>query len=36
MSGLRFLDTSVLLYSISTAPEEARKKQIAIELHPFR
>ena len=32
MSPLRFLDTNVLLYSISTAPEEARKKQIAIEL----
>lgn len=32
MSAALFLDTNILLYSISGAPEEARKKQIAIEL----
>jgi predicted nucleic acid-binding protein len=32
MSGSHFLDTNVLLYSISTASDEARKKQIAVEL----
>ena len=29
---MRFLDTNVLLYSISTAPEEAAKRRIAIDL----
>jgi len=29
---LRFLDTNVLLYSISTAADEARKRDIAAEL----
>ncbi|MDQ2640396.1 MAG: PIN domain-containing protein [Pseudomonadota bacterium] len=32
MTATRFLDTNVLLYSISGAPEEARKRQVAIEL----
>jgi predicted nucleic acid-binding protein len=29
---VRFLDTNILLYSISTAPEEVRKRDIAIDL----
>lgn len=32
MSATHFLDTNILLYSISSAPEEARKRDIAIEL----
>jgi predicted nucleic acid-binding protein len=32
MSAAHFLDTSILLYSISSAPDELRKKQIAIDL----
>lgn len=32
MSAAYFLDTNILLYSISSAPEEARKKQVAIDL----
>jgi predicted nucleic acid-binding protein len=32
MSALRFLDTNVLLYSISRDPSEARKREIAIAL----
>jgi predicted nucleic acid-binding protein len=32
VSALQFLDTSVLLYSISAAPEEAAKRQRAIGL----
>src|SRR5690606_20036137 len=32
MSGSHFLDTNVLLYSISTDPEEASKRAIAIDL----
>lgn len=32
MSAAHFLDTSILLYSISSAGDEARKTQIAIEL----
>jgi predicted nucleic acid-binding protein len=28
----RFLDTNILLYSISSAPDEARKRDIAIDL----
>lgn len=32
MNDRHFLDTNILLYSISSAPDEARKKQIAIEL----
>jgi predicted nucleic acid-binding protein len=29
---MRFVDTNVLLYAASTAPEEARKKRIATEI----
>lgn len=32
MSGTHFIDTNILLYSISNAPNEARKSQIAIDL----
>ena len=32
MIGPRFIDTNVLLYSVSCAPEEARKRDIAIAL----
>lgn len=32
MTATRFLDTNVLLYSISGAPDEGRKRQVAIEL----
>lgn len=32
MSATHFLDTNILLYSISSAPDEARKRDIAIEL----
>lgn len=32
MSARRFLDTNILLYSISRAPEEATKRQLAIDL----
>lgn len=32
MSERRFLDTNVLLYSISTAKEEASKREIAVEI----
>jgi predicted nucleic acid-binding protein len=32
MSALRFLDTNILLYSISTDPAEAPKRAIAIAL----
>jgi predicted nucleic acid-binding protein len=32
VSALCFLDTNVILYSISRAPEESRKREIAIEL----
>lgn len=32
MSGSHFLDTNILLYSISTDPREASKRAIAIEL----
>lgn len=32
MSGSHFIDTNILLYSISSTPEERPKNQIAIEL----
>jgi predicted nucleic acid-binding protein len=32
MNGLRFVDTNILLYSISSAPAETFKRAIAIEL----
>lgn len=32
MSGSRFIDTNILLYSISREPTEARKRDIAIAL----
>lgn len=32
MSALRFLDTNILLYSISTSSEESQKRAIAVEL----
>ena len=32
MSAMRFLDTNILLYAVSTAPEEAAKNRRAIEL----
>lgn len=32
MSALRFIDTNVLLYSISRDPSEARKRDVAIAL----
>ena len=32
MNGLRFLDTNILLYSISSDPAEAPKREIAIAL----
>jgi predicted nucleic acid-binding protein len=32
MNGLRFIDTNILLYSISRDPTEARKRDIAIAL----
>jgi len=32
LSARRFLDTNILLYSISRAPEEATKRQLAIDL----
>jgi len=32
MSATHFLDTNILLYSISAAPEEAPKRQVALEL----
>src|SRR5690348_4317295 len=32
MSGTHFIDTNILLYSISNAPDEARKSGIAVEL----
>lgn len=32
MSAMRFLDTNILLYSISRDPEEAQKRDIAIAL----
>jgi predicted nucleic acid-binding protein len=32
VSATHFLDTNILLYSISSAPDEARKRQVAIDL----
>src|SRR5689334_4953254 len=32
MSGTHFIDTNILLYSISTAPAEDRKRQVAVDL----
>jgi predicted nucleic acid-binding protein len=32
MSARHFLDTNILLYSISTAEDETRKKQISVDL----
>ena len=32
MNGLRFLDTNILLYSISRDPAEAPKREVAIAL----
>jgi predicted nucleic acid-binding protein len=32
MSGSHFIDTNILLYSISSSPDERRKNQIAIDL----
>jgi predicted nucleic acid-binding protein len=32
MSGTHFIDTNILLYSISEAPDEARKRQVSIDL----
>jgi predicted nucleic acid-binding protein len=32
MSGTHFIDTNILLYSISDAPDETRKRQVAIDL----